>query len=101
MDANLLSLFWEGFELESYEVSTANTVLLRLKPRPSHVPRCGSCGQTVQRVHDVNRRRVRSATCSTIGCGWMCPCVACAALSVVFGANRSAGSPDAAGLLRP
>lgn len=59
MDANLLSLFWEGFELESYEVSTANTVLLRLKPRPSHVPRCGSCGQTVQRVHDVNRRRVR------------------------------------------
>lgn len=59
MDANLLSLFWEGFELESYEVSAANTLLLQLKPSSSHVPRCGGCGQAVTRVHDVSRRRVR------------------------------------------
>ncbi len=59
MDANLLSLFWEGFELESYEVCALNTLSLRLQPRPSQPPFCSGCGQTAPRVHDVSRRLVR------------------------------------------
>lgn len=59
MDANLLSLFWEGFELESYEVFTSDTLSLRLQPRPSQPPVCSGCGQATHLVHDISRRRVR------------------------------------------
>lgn len=58
-DANLLDLFWEGFELESYEQLDAQTLLLRLIPKPSHPPCCSRCGQTTFLVHDVSWRRVR------------------------------------------
>ncbi len=59
MDANLLSLFWEGFELESYEVTASNTLSLRLQPRASQLPVCGGCGQATTLIHDVSRRQVR------------------------------------------
>lgn len=59
MDANLLSLFWEGFELERYEVSTPNTLFLRLQARASQPPVCSGCGQSTRLAHDVSRRHVR------------------------------------------
>ena len=58
-DASLLELFWEGFELESYEQLDARTLQLRLSPKPSHPPCCSRCGQTTFLVHDVSWRRVR------------------------------------------
>ncbi|MFC6672634.1 helix-turn-helix domain-containing protein [Marinobacterium aestuariivivens] len=59
MDASLLDLFWEGFELESYEISDAKTLTIRLQPCPSQLPFCSDCGQATLLVHDVSRRRVR------------------------------------------
>ncbi len=38
MNANLLSLFWEGFELENYEAIAPDTLFLRLQPRASQPP---------------------------------------------------------------
>jgi len=59
MDASLLDLFWEGFELESYKVSDSKTLTIRLQPRSSYQPFCGCCGRASLLVHDVSRRRVR------------------------------------------
>lgn len=58
-NANLLDLFWEGFELESYEPLDARTLRLRLTPKPFQSPCCSRCGQATSRVHDVSWRRVR------------------------------------------
>jgi transposase len=59
MDANLLSLFWEGFEAEDFTHSDPNTLLIHLKPRDGHLPACSHCGQACLLVHDISRRRVR------------------------------------------
>ena len=59
MDAKLLDLFWEGFELESHEQLDAQNLCLRLTPKPSQPPFCSGCGQSTPLIHDVNRRRVR------------------------------------------
>lgn len=59
MDASLLDLFWEGFELESYEFSGTKTLTIRLQPRSSQLPFCSDCGQPTLLVHDVSRRRIR------------------------------------------
>lgn len=59
MDSNLLSLFWEGFELDSYELSAPSTLVLRLQPCPSRPPICSGCGQSTFLIHDVSLRRVR------------------------------------------
>lgn len=58
-NANLLELFWEGFELESYEQIDAHTLQLRLTPNPNRPPCCSRCGQTTFLIHDVSWRRVR------------------------------------------
>lgn len=58
-NANLLDLFWEGFELESYEQIDAHTPQLRLTPNPNHPPCCSRCGQTTFFIHDVSWRRGR------------------------------------------
>lgn len=59
MDAKLLDLFWEGFELESHEQLDAQNLCLRLTPKPSQPPFCSGCGQSTPLIHDVNRRWVR------------------------------------------
>lgn len=59
MDASLLDLFWEGFELESYEIPTPNSLSLRLAPKSSQPPFCSGCGQATPLIHDVSRRHVR------------------------------------------
>jgi len=59
MDASLLELFWEGFEVESHEHVDAQTLCLRLKPRASHAAFCSGCGQSTFLIHDVSWRRVR------------------------------------------
>jgi transposase len=55
----LLVLFWEGFELDSYESPDADTLLIRLEPDRSRPARCSSCGQPTFLIHDIRRRRVR------------------------------------------
>lgn len=59
MDASLLDLFWEGFELERYEPLDARTLCLRLTPKLSQAPLCSGCGQSTLLIHDVSWRRVR------------------------------------------
>ncbi len=59
MNANPLSLFWEGFLLESHDQPEPQRLHLRLVPAPTHVPICGRCGTPNNRIHDVSERRVR------------------------------------------
>lgn len=59
MDASLLDLFWEGFELESFEELDAQSLHLRLTPKRSQAPICSGCGHATLLVHDVSYRRVR------------------------------------------
>ena len=47
MDASLLTLFWEDFELVCYESLGANGLLI------------SRCGQSTWLIHDVSYRRVR------------------------------------------
>lgn len=58
-NANLLDLFWKGFELESSEQLDAQTLQLRLSPKSSHPPCCSRCGHATFLVHDVGWRRER------------------------------------------
>ena len=59
MDASLLALFWEGFELDRYELLDTHSLLVTLKPDPARPPRCHRCGQASTLIHDTHRRRVR------------------------------------------
>lgn len=59
MNANLLDLFWEGFEPDSFSFIDHQSLLIRLRPKPHHSPCCGSCNQYTLDVHDVSIRRVR------------------------------------------
>ncbi|MAS10782.1 ISL3 family transposase [Endozoicomonas sp. G2_2] len=58
-EANLLSLFWEGFSLAHIESATDNALTLRLAPMPTIAPCCSGCGQRTLAIHDVSLRRVR------------------------------------------
>jgi len=57
--ANLLALFWEGFEPVQQDFLDPDTLLIRLRPRRGQIPRCGGCGRELRQVHDVVTRRVR------------------------------------------
>ena len=59
MNNNLLDLFWEGFELESYEQLDARRLQIRLKSKASHLPTCSHCGRNTPLIHDFSYRRVR------------------------------------------
>src|SRR5690606_6608438 len=59
MDAKLPALFWEGFELDSYEPFGTDSLLIRLKPAAGRPPSCGGCGRPTALIHDTARRRVR------------------------------------------
>lgn len=59
MDASPLDLLWEGFELASYEQLDAQSLCLRLMPKPSQPPFCSGCGHSTLLIHDVSWRRVR------------------------------------------
>ncbi len=59
MDASPLTLFWEGFELECYEVKPNQTLLIQLRSSPSHTPHCKRCNIPCTLVHDCRIRRVR------------------------------------------
>lgn len=57
--ANLLALFWEGFEPVQHSCVDAQTVRIRLQARADEVPICNRCGHQVSQVHDVHWRHVR------------------------------------------
>lgn len=59
MDANLLNLFWEGFELECHEVQPDLSLLIHLRPRLDHTPLCNGCSEPCDKVYDCRIRRVR------------------------------------------
>lgn len=59
MDASLLNLFWEGFELDRYEVKPNQSLLIQLRSSPKHTPRCNRCGTPCTLIHDCRIRRVR------------------------------------------
>ena len=58
-EANVLSLFWEGFELADYRHADPQTLELELQPRNDCPPVCSGCNQSTFLIHDVTRRRVR------------------------------------------
>lgn len=59
MDPSLLNLFWEGFELDRYEVKPNQSLLIQLRSSPKHTPRCNRCGTPCMLIHDCRIRRVR------------------------------------------
>lgn len=59
MDASLLSLFWEGFEVDSHESPDAFRLIIKLKPDPALPPLCSGCNQRTLLIHDQSVRRVR------------------------------------------
>lgn len=59
MNANPLSLFWEGFTIESYTQIDSHSLLIRLQPADNHPSCCSGCNQPTQAIHDTRIRRVR------------------------------------------
>ncbi len=59
MDANLLNLFWEGFEIDCYEAFSDQSLLILLRPDPDYTPRCSGCNAPCTQIHDRRIRRVR------------------------------------------
>lgn len=59
VEPNVLSLFWEGFELHDFTEVTEDSLLLQLQPQADRLPCCGKCGQRCRRVHETTVRRVR------------------------------------------
>ncbi|RPH20379.1 ISL3 family transposase [Buttiauxella warmboldiae] len=59
MNANLSSLFWEGFTVDSFTHSAPDALLITLRPDPGFAPSCRRCGCSDCAVHDVSVRRVR------------------------------------------
>ncbi|MEC6016916.1 ISL3 family transposase [Serratia nevei] len=59
MNANLCSLFWEGFVVNSFSHPSANSLLIQLQPDSAVMPCCRRCERRVPVVHDVSFRRVR------------------------------------------
>lgn len=59
MDANLLNLFWEGFELDCFEAQPDHSLLIQLRPCPDYIPLCSGCSKPCYKVHDCRIRRVR------------------------------------------
>ena len=59
MDTSLLSLFWEGFEVDSHEAPEAFRLIIKLKPNSAQPPRCSGCNQRTLLIHDQSVRRVR------------------------------------------
>lgn len=57
-NANLLSLFWEGFTMESYSEVDPQTLVISLQPN-SGAPCCSGCSQLCIAIHDISQRRVR------------------------------------------
>ena len=57
--ANLLALFWEGFEPVQHTCVDSQTLRIRLQAKADMVPRCSRCGRPVREIHDVSWRRVR------------------------------------------
>ena len=58
-EVNLLSRFWEGFELEQVSECSGDGLLLRLRPKSDTAPCCSGCSQRTLLIHDVTLRRVR------------------------------------------
>jgi transposase len=59
MNANLSSLFWEGFTVDSFTHPAPDALLITLQPHPGFAPSCRRCGRRDCAVHDVSVRRVR------------------------------------------
>lgn len=59
MNANLSSLFWEGFTVDSFTHPAPDALLITLRPDPGFAPSCRRCGCRDCAVHDVSVRRVR------------------------------------------
>lgn len=58
-EPNVLSLFWEGFELHDFTEVTEDRLLLQLQPQADRLPCCGKCGQSCHRIHDTTWRQIR------------------------------------------
>lgn len=59
MNANPLTLLWEGFTIESYTQIDDQSLLIRLQPAPDYLPCCSGCNQHTLAIHDTSTRRVR------------------------------------------
>lgn len=59
MNANLSSLFWEGFTVDSFSHPTPHSLLIQLRSDHAVSPCCRRCERKVSAVHDVSVRRVR------------------------------------------
>ena len=58
MNPNPLTLLWEGFDIQSYEQTSPDSLVIQLKSNPTRHRTCGHCLQLAPR-HDTTIRRVR------------------------------------------
>lgn len=58
-DANPLSLFWEGFCVQSYENDDQQRLTLHLTPQQPDLACCSGCRQCLLAIHDTTIRTIR------------------------------------------
>lgn len=59
MNPNPLTLLWEGFDIQSYQQTTLQTLTIQLQPVTGKLRHCHQCRMPVSQVHDLSVRRVR------------------------------------------
>ena len=79
MNANLCSLFWEGFVVNSFSHPSANSLLIQLQPDAAVMPCCRRCERRVPVVHDVSSAECVNASCLIGSSGSTSPSGACVA----------------------
>lgn len=60
IENSFLSLFWQGYFVESYLINeNAKSLYLNLAPRDDYIPVCSCCGEPTSAIHDFAIRTVR------------------------------------------
>lgn len=59
MNPNPLTLLWEGFEIQSYQQISSDSLVIQLQPLPNRQYHCRHCLQSAYQMHDCSIRRIR------------------------------------------
>ncbi|MBL35220.1 MAG: ISL3 family transposase [Oceanospirillaceae bacterium] len=59
MNPNPLTLLWEGFEIQSYQQISSDSLVIQLQPSPNRQYHCRHCLQSAYQMHDRSIRRIR------------------------------------------
>jgi transposase len=59
MNPNPLTLLWEGFEIQSYQQISSDSLVIQLQSLPNRQYYCRHCLQSAYQMHDCSIRRIR------------------------------------------